>query len=41
MTTGMHAGVSDMNGDGNDDIFISQNFLPFKEKLTEMIQEEA
>ena len=39
MTTGMHAGVSDMNGDGND-IFIGQNFL-FKEKLTEMIQEEA
>ena len=27
MTTGMHAGVSDMNGDGNDDIFISQNFF--------------
>ena len=27
ITTGMHVGVSDVNGDGNEDIFISQNFF--------------
>ena len=27
MSTAMHAGVSDINGDGHEDIFISQNFF--------------
>ncbi len=27
ITTAMHAGVADMNGDGHEDIFLSQNFF--------------
>ena len=27
ITTAMHAGVSDLNGDGHEDIFLSQNFF--------------